>query len=284
MHQAPSSRFRRDSRLETIARAWPSSGVLGRMRRLLKPMFEIAIAWRAGDAVESRFPGGEIVRLRPRWRNLSWNHDEYAAFRAAVRPGAIVIDAGANAGGYAVLFGQWVGPTGRVYAFEPDARAFAALVDHVALNNLSDRVFPVAAAVSDTTGTARLRLASASGLSHVVPEHDHDPNDVTVETMTLDDFCASASVRPSLIKVDVEGAELMVLRGARETMRASAHSLQLFVEMHPSTWSAFGYSADDLVHECGRAGFSLERLDGSCRGLWDVEGVCLRLRHARGTA
>jgi FkbM family methyltransferase len=276
--QAPSSRFRRDSRLDALARAWPSSGVLGRVRRLLKPMFETAIGWRGGGAIESRFPGGEVVRLRAAWRNLSWNPEEYAAFRAAVRPGDIVVDAGANVGGYALLFGQWVGPGGRVYAFEPDPRAFAALVDHVTLNGLADRVMPIAAALGNVTGPTRLRLASASGLSRVTAGAEDDAPDATVPSIALDDFCARESFRASVIKIDVEGAELAVLRGARQAIAAMGSDVRLFVEMHPAVWTAFGYSADDIVAECRGAGLSLERLDGSRAGLWDVEGVCLRLR------
>jgi FkbM family methyltransferase len=280
--QAPSSRFRRDSRLDALARAWPSSGVLGRLRWLLKPMFETAMTWSGGGAVESRFPRGEIVRIGPRFRNLSWNPDEYWAFRAAIRPGDHAIDAGANAGGYAVLFGQWVGENGRVYAFEPDARAFAALVEHVALNGLVGRVIPVHGAVTDQPGSARLRLSGASGLSRLAVGADTQPEDVVVPAVSLDDFCTRQSVRPAFIKIDVEGAELAVLRGARQTIEAMGCGAQVFVEMHPAAWPAFGCSADDIVQECERSGLTLERLDGSRTGLWDVEGMCLRLRHAGG--
>ena len=76
----------------------------------------------------------------------------------------------------------------------------------------------------------------------------------------------------------------MVLRGARRTLATMGSRLQLFVEMHPSAWTGFGYSADDLVNECAAAGRALERLDGGRTGLWIVEGVCLRLQHAHVTA
>ena len=274
--QAPSSRFRREGPFERIARAFPSDGPFGGVRRMLKPLFEQAIGWGTRGRVASRFPGGEVVRLRPRWRHLSWNPDEYAAFRSAVRPGDVVIDAGANVGGYALLFAQWVGPAGRVYAFEPDPRAFEALVDHISLNALVDRICPVHAAVTDVTGTAGLRLASASGLSRVSCGADGEP-DLTVQSVSIDDFCAREALRPSFIKVDVEGAELAVLRGARRTIGAIGSELRLFVEMHPAAWPAFGYRCEDIVQECTRAGLTPEHLDGSRSGLWDVEGVCLRL-------
>jgi FkbM family methyltransferase len=278
MPQAPSSRFRRESRLEAMARQWPASGVFGRVRRALKPIFETAIGWRG--AIEARFPGGEIVRLDPAWRHLSWNADEYAAFRQVIRPGDCVLDVGANAGGYTILFAQWVGPAGRVYAFEPDPRAFAALVRHVALNGVLDRVVAVNAAVSDGSGSARLRLAAATGLSHVTDAEDERAEDITVDAVSIDGFCARASLCPSFIKIDIEGAELRALRGARRTLAASQP--RVFVEMHPQAWRQVGCSGEAILRECSSAGYELERLDGSRSGLWDVEGACLRL-HPVGT-
>ena len=58
--------------------------------------------------------------VAPEFRHLTWNPEEYTAFRAAVRPGGVVLEAGANVGAYTMLFAQWVGPAGRVFAFEPD--------------------------------------------------------------------------------------------------------------------------------------------------------------------
>jgi FkbM family methyltransferase len=278
--RAPSSRFRRASPLETVARAWPSTGVLGRARRLLKPLFEKALGLGGGGAVASRFPGGEIVRLRPAWRNLSWNPDEYAAFRDAITRGDVVIDAGANAGGYAVLFGQWVGPEGHVYAFEPEPRAFAALADHVTLNGLGARVVPVRAAVAEQSGPARLRLAPASGLSRLTNAAFVESQDLHVTATSIDDFCARSNIRPSFIKIDVEGAELPALRGARKTIASAGPELRVYVEMHPALWPELGVTPDDIVRECEASGLVLERLDGSRERLWDVEGVCLQLRPA----
>jgi FkbM family methyltransferase len=277
--QAPSSRFRTETAFEAAARAWPASGVLGRVRRLLKPAFEMLVEWHAGAALESRFPGGEIARIRPRWRNLSWNPDEYAAFRETIRPGDIVLEAGANAGGYAILFGQWVGPSGRVYAFEPDPRAFTALEDHVALNGLAPQVLPIRAAVSAASGSARLQLASTSGLSRI---SSADAAGQHVETVSIDDFCARMNIVPGVIKIDVEGAELDVLRGARRTIAAAGAKLRLFVEMHPSLWPESGITVADIVRECEASELTLERLDGGREGLWETEGACLRLRPSGG--
>jgi hypothetical protein len=104
------------------------------------------------------------------------------------------------------------------------------------------------------------------------------PEGVDVRAVSIDDFCACTKIRPSFIKIDVEGAELAVLRGARKTIAAAGPHLRLYVEMHPAVWPALRITARDIVRECDASGLTLERLDGSRDGLWDVEGVCLRLR------
>ncbi len=63
---------------------------------------------------------------------------------------------------------------------------------------------------------------------------------ISVPTVTIDSFCAREGLLPSFIKIDVEGAELAVLRGARETIRRGGDALALFVELHPSIWSLGG--------------------------------------------
>ena len=282
--QAASSRFRRDTALEAVARVWPASGLLGRMRRMLKPVFDAVLGFRTAGALESRLPGGEIVRVRPAWRHLSWNPDEYSAFRSAIRPGDVVIDAGANAGAYALLFAQWVGPGGRVYAFEPDPRAFTALEDHIALNGLNDRVVAVRAAVAGEAGRVRLRLDAANGLSRIAHGGDDDPRDVDAAAISIDEFCGRANIRPSVIKIDVEGAELAALRGARRTIASAGPALRLYVEMHPAVWRDFGITPDDIVRECEGSRLTLETLDGTRDGLWSVDGMCLRLRPDGGGA
>ena len=93
---------------------------------------------------------------------------------------------------------------------------------------------------------------------------------------TIDGFCAQRHITPAFIKVDVEGAELDVLRGARATIRRAARELSLFVEMHPSVWPLVGVSRQDIMAELATQ--SLEALPlASTPDIWALEGVCVRL-------
>jgi FkbM family methyltransferase len=273
--------FRAKGLAERLAEAMPSGGTFGRLRKQLKPVFDRVL--RSQSGFRSVLPGGETVLVDPAYRHMTWNPDEYQAFRAVVRPGDVVLEAGANVGAYTVLFAAWTGPGGRVIAFEPVPAAFAGLQRHVEMNHVADRVDAVATAVSDgLEPRLPLALGSSSGISRMAPRGTPPGMKIAeVAAVSIDAFCRDNRIRPNVIKIDVEGAELPVLRGARATIAAAGPSLDLFVEMHPHLWGDLGYSAEDLRHECAAQNLIAERLDGSTDRVWLTEGVCVRLRRTR---
>jgi FkbM family methyltransferase len=228
-----------------------------------------------GRGVKCRLPDGEVVRVSARHRHVSWNLDEYRSFRGSLHPGAVVLDIGANLGNYALLFGQWVGPVGRVYAFEPVPEIRAALERHIALNDLAGVVVPIAEAASDATGRAQFAASGLHGINRLAAPRQ--PARLAVNTITIDEFCARESIQPDFIKIDVEGAELAVIRGARNTLRACGNGLTVFVELHPSIWPAFDVSRESVETELSSLGLEVEP-PASGEDPWLLEGVALRLR------
>lgn len=246
--------------------------------RLLKRAHEFVLDHLPGDHLVSTLPGGERIRAAARYRQLSWNPEEYRAFRAAVRPGSVVLDVGANVGSYTLLFAMWAGATGRVFAFEPAPEARDGLRMHVALNGLAARVEIVAAAAAATVGTARFRIDGASGANAIAADpHAAAPGDIDVETTTIDAFCERHRTRPDVVKIDVEGAELDVLTGARQVL--AQPDLQAFLEFHPSVWAARGVTPDAIRDELAAQGLVAEALDPSL-DIWNTEGISVRLRRA----
>jgi FkbM family methyltransferase len=265
--------YRRGSLLEGVG-AWLSRRVPdGAARRWLRGAYRAAMHLASGGrGIPAVLPGGETVRLLPEYRYVTWNSAEYEAFRAAVRPGDVALDVGANAGAYALALGHRVRPGGRVFAFEPAPDTFRGLAAHVRLNGLEDVVVPVRAAAAGFTGRATLSVDGISGENRLDDAAGGEP----VEAITLDDFCAREGISPTFIKIDVEGAELDVLRGARETIRAGGAGLALFVEMHPAVWPGLGIGRAELEAELALQGLRAEPLR-PVADAWALEGECLRL-------
>lgn len=273
MRVGRAERFRSASGWERLVRS-VGGGLPAPVKPLLRRCYETSLDWFASDRLISTFPGGERVHLSARHRYLGWNPEEYGAFRASVRPGDIVIDAGANVGAYTLLFAQWVGRSGRVFAFEPAPATRASLVRHLRLNGLADRVDVIPAAIAADDGDARFAVDGHGGASHLFPSHDA-ANVIDVATTSIDGFCAQQRIQPNMVKIDVEGAELEALRGARTTLAAA--TIQLFVEFHPAVWKSRGIGRPDLERELIAQGLAAEPLDPAF-DVWSTEGICARLR------
>jgi len=270
------SRFREMRAVERLAHQVGRLPISGGVRRGLKRIYQLALgAQTRGRGLACTLPGGEVVRVLPEFTHVSWNPDEYGAFRDAVRVGATALDIGANVGAYSLLLGLWAGQDGRVFAFEPAADAFDGLTRHIRLNRLEAVVRPVAAAVGDRETTARLLLAGTAGESRLAVDADTQPS-TSVAMTSIDAFCAQHQLAPDFIKIDVEGWELAVLRGARQTIKARGRALALFVEMHPSIWPSLGISRDDVLKELWIQQLEPEPI-APAADIWSLEGVCLRL-------
>ena len=126
--------------------------------------------------------------------------------------------------------------------------------------------------------TARLLLADSAGESRLAgdTEDGHRPA-IPVTSLTIDEVCRREGVAPDFIKIDVEGSELAVLRGARETIRARRGRLAVFVELHPTIWPRLGVSRDDVLGELRALSLAPESLK-PVADLWAIDGLCVRLR------
>ncbi|MEO7634583.1 MAG: FkbM family methyltransferase [Sphingomicrobium sp.] len=155
--------------------------------------------------------------------------EERAFYRYYVRRGMTVLDVGAHVGGLTTLFSKLVGDSGAVHTFEPAAAAFDQLRAAIARERASN-VVANRCAVSDRPGIVRLHCYEgpfhAFNTMAVRPLADYgvDAGPVRLEEMeatTLDLYCAANLVtRIDLLKIDVEGAELQVLRGAEALLAA----------------------------------------------------------------
>lgn len=144
----------------------------------------------------------------------------------SLRPGQTAIDIGAHKGGYAYWMLRQVGITGKVYAFEPQQN----LYDYLAKLKKGmgwDNFLVEHLALSDRTGTVELRIPagknkkSSPGASIVKTVfEEHEFRSERVGMITLDAYCKEHQIAPNLLKIDVEGNELAVLKGGEQILRS----------------------------------------------------------------
>ena len=136
-------------------------------------------------------------------------------------PSWTVLDVGANVGYFSVVTADLGGPGSNITAFEPNPRLHAMLLRTVELN--AAPITAEQAACGTEGGHRPLHLSPEgrnSGLSSLRRDvFAVDTTTITVRTVTLDDYCATHGLQPALIKIDVEGYEFEVLRGAAEMIR-----------------------------------------------------------------
>ena len=202
-----------------------------------------------------------------------------SVLRRLLRDGDTFVDVGANVGLFTMLGSRWVGPTGRVLAFEPSEREFTRLRQHVDHNGLHN-VQALRMAVGNQNGTALLRVADAqhSGLNtledHFVYTAVHEAYTETVPIARLDELVASHDVRKvDVMKVDVEGGEHHVIAGARETIARDRPAVILEVASATSDPGHQGRSSiEAFFASLGYAFAVVDGETGTVRAVPDLTG------------
>ncbi|HZZ77940.1 MAG TPA: FkbM family methyltransferase [Gemmataceae bacterium] len=166
------------------------------------------------------------------------SHDMTFVKHNLVKPGDVVIECGGHHGAQTVLLSRWVGDDGKVIVVEPIPENVAILKKNVALNELKN-VIVVSKAASDRSGRVTMRPASNGSVAY-----DRRANNaLEVESVSLDDLAAELGVKPTFIKIDVEGFEYRVLRGAANIL---AMTPAIFVEVHTLSLPRYGDAFEDL--------------------------------------
>jgi FkbM family methyltransferase len=173
----------------------------------------------------------------------SYESEVQQALARSLGKGQVVYDVGAHLGFFTLLMARLVGDEGRVFALEPDPFMGPALEANVRLNGVTN-VSVIRAAAGRSAGRRRFSPGGGSGIGHLA-----DEGELAVEATTIDDLSGSLG-SPDLIKVDVEGGELEVLEGARETL--AQRKTVLVVELHGPEYevaatellAGLGYSID----------------------------------------
>ena len=185
-----------------------------------------------------------------------WEQSTTKIFKKVVKEGNTVVDLGANIGYFTLLAAKLVGKKGKVYSFEPEPRNYNYLLKNIELNEY-DNVFATQKAVSDETGKTKLYICPYDTGHHTINQYggikahksdfiDDKKDFVEVDTVTLDDFFKDTKQPINVIKMDVEGAEMLALSGMDRIIRESKN-IKMFVEFFPLLIREMGGSPEEFI-------------------------------------
>jgi FkbM family methyltransferase len=176
----------------------------------------------------------------------AWEPLETELIRRFTGPGELLLDCGANIGWYSVLAAV---NGAEVVAFEPMPTNAALLRSNIALNDVTDRVVVHEVAASDHRGTAELAVSTDNQGDHRLVTGQHLRSTVTVPLLPVDDVFDR---RPSVIKLDTQGSEVPILRGARRAWSPNGvDDPVLVIEFWPYGLTRCGHDPDELVAMIG---------------------------------
>jgi FkbM family methyltransferase len=235
------------------------------------------VQWQIGSRlvpgpVVLEWVGGAKVIVRPGEKGMTQNvycglqeFADMAYLLHMVTPNDLFVDVGANVGSYTVLACAARGARG--YCFEPVPATFARLMENLAINNLASRVTALNVGLAEIDG--ELRFTTGMGPSnHVVSDGDGQADALRVPVRRLEQALAGES--PAFLKIDVEGFETPVLKGAEAILaNPSVHSI--LIELNGSGLR-YGFSEDAIVSMLNGFGFSACTYDPFGRELRPMMG------------
>jgi len=190
----------------------------------------------------------------------------------------LFLDVGANIGWFTALAREIMPSGATVHAFEPDIRNFALLKENAGRGDRV-QVHPVAVAVSDAVGTARLYRAATNLGDHRLYASEEGRSSDEVPVTTLDRYFSGRALPPRLVKMDTQGSEAKILRGAKATLQDGNHASAYLIEFWPEGMNQSGEDVGafiSLLSSFPQQPFMIDRVShGLCPSNWDdVRRLC----------
>jgi FkbM family methyltransferase len=188
-----------------------------------------------------------------------------------VPEGGNVIDVGANVGVITLWAAKCVGESGHVIAIEPELKNILALKDSIKTSGMADRVLVYEAVAADIPGTMKLRINRAHPADHRI-----DSEGVPVQAVSLDGIVDSLGwTAVAFVKIDVQGAEPLVLQGAKNLLRSIRPVL--WVEVSEFDLKNFSSTPKEVLDFLQTYGFIPHLLDGRAIRCATYEDIMFRL-------
>lgn len=251
--------------------SWLKNHCLGsvndRQMRWMRFVFERMLSMLTlGRGVPRLINGQDLIRVSTHHRYVDevYEPEVFDLLKREINPDDIFFDVGAYIGVYSIVLSKYLGKEGKIFAFEPAPDSLALLLKHLELNGAREMVEVLPYGVGETCGQARLITTGKhiqNSFSSSALGKDVEASGVDVPVLSLDAFCEKRAIQPTWVKVDTEGWELQVLRGAVKLLSGNTVT-RFIVEMHPYAWRTAGYDADIFRRFCTEQCLHVEPLSG----------------------
>jgi FkbM family methyltransferase len=178
------------------------------------------------------------------------------------READVAFEVGAHIGTYAIICSREMRKGSKIFGFEPSPETYRVLCDTARINRLDGghaEIIPVNKACGATAGIVEFVRDGLKETNKLARGASGGGN-VKVEMVTVDEFCRERGVVPDVMKIDAEGAELIVLQGMRETLKN--HAPVILIELHHILWDEFGVTGPQLLDLARDAGYAMYGSDG----------------------
>lgn len=224
---------------------WAANGIRTLLNRSLpRELTEVEITAGAAAGMRMRL---DLQQEKDYWLG-TYEPDLQRSIQECVKPGWVAYDLGANVGYVTLMLARQTGANGRVVALEPLPENLTRLRENIALNNLDERITVLPFAVVDSPGKTIFWLGpsddmgkaqGSAGRSNVSYQSSIEVEGVTIDQLVFEDHYPL----PQVIKMDIEGGEVLALQGMQRTL-GEAHPL-VFLELHGEesarlAWQVFG--------------------------------------------
>lgn len=179
--------------------------------------------------------------------------------RGSIKEGDTVIDIGANIGYYTLLFAKWVGPTGKVYAFEPEPTNFQLLEKNVKANNYKN-ITIFQKAVSDKNDKLSFYISDESSAANQLFKPQKFSQIIDVDSVKLDE-CLPIDEKINFIKLDIQGAEGTAIKGMNSILKNNSNTV-IMQEWWPDAIKKYGMDSDEHLKILEKLGYSFYEIDG----------------------
>ena len=185
-----------------------------------------------------------------------YEKDMTEIFKSVLKKGMVVLDIGANVGYYTIISSYYVGKSGKVLSFEPEPENYKFLTKNINANEYSN-VLTFPCGISDKKSEGTLYLSSDNKGKHSLIKLKGEDTSINIPLTTIDSVLADSGIEKiDVIKIDIEGAEALALKGMTNTIKKNPPCI-LFCEFYPEALRLMHSDPLDFLHNISSLGFSI---------------------------